>query len=149
MVEERGLLQARIAAAAHDVAGATSILSQMGTLRAEELRATILGDDGDWRGAALALGQVGSKTIPPTGPLTAEQQDFVLRLASATARAGEDVALRKLASENAARMLGPRADMFGLLTSAPVTSMTDLRRSGQELAMMRDLPTAISAVGNR
>ena len=73
----------------------------------------------------------------------------MLRLASAEARAGDDTALRKLGIENAARMSGPRADMFGLLTSAPVTAMTDLRRSGQELAVMRDLPTVIKAVGKR
>ena len=149
VIEERGLLLAKVAAAKHDVAGATTILAQIGTVPAEELRATILGQDGDWRGAALALGKVAAKTVPDTGPLTPEQQDFLLRLASANARAGDDAALRKLGSENGARMVGARADMFRLLTSAPVSAITDLRRSGQELAMVHDMPAAITTVGKR
>ena len=149
VAEERTLLQARIAAARHDIAGATAILAQIGTVPADELRATILGNDGDWQGAALALSKVAANTVPAAGPLTPEQQDFVLRLASAEARAGDDTALRKLGSENASRMVGPRADMLSMLTSAPVTVAADLRRSGQELAMMRELPVAIAAVGKR
>ena len=149
LAEERGLLEARIAASRHDIAGAIAILARVGTAGADELSAAILGENGDWQAAALALNRVVVRTLPDRGALTAEQQDLVLRLASAQSRAGDDAALSKLGKENALRISGARADIFRLLTSAPVTAADDLRRSGQELATLREIPTAMAAIGRR
>lgn len=147
--EARGLLDARIHAQAHDTAGATAILSNLGTAAADELRASVLADSGDWHGAALALGTVVARAIPESGPLTTEQQDLLLRLASAHSRATNEAALHTLGLRQAARMTGPRGDMFRLLTDAPVNGPGDLRRVAGDIALARALPSQLNVLGAR
>ncbi len=145
--EERGLADARIHALSHDVSGAAAILAKLGTLAADTLRADILGKSGDWHGAASALQDVVARSLPDSGPLSAEQQDLLLRLASARSRAGDDAAVHSLGVQEAGRMSGPRADMFRLLTSGPVGGVSDLHRVTSEVAMARALPTSLAALG--
>ena len=147
--EERDLLEARIRAQQHDIAGATAMLSKLGTQAADELRAQILGDSGDWHGAALALGDVAARALPDGGPLSQDQQDLVLRLASAQSRAGQDGALHALGAKQGGRMYGARGDMFRLLTAPAVAGVGDLRRGAREIAMAKALPTALAAIGTR
>ncbi len=147
--EERDLLDARVHAQQHDIAGASAILSKAGTQAADELRAKVLGDSGDWHGAALALGDLASRTLPDSGPLDQGQQDLLLRLASAQSRAGDEVALRALGVRQAGRVPGARGVMFRLLTAAAVASVADLRRGGAEIAMAKALPTSLAAIGAR
>ncbi len=146
---QRGLLDARAHAMAHDTAGAIAILATLGTQAADELRAKLLGDDADWHGAASALADLAARSLPERGPLSPAQEDLLLRLASTQSRAGDDAALIALGRRQAGRMSGARADMFRLLTSAPVTSVSELRRAGGELALARSVPTALAAVGTR
>ncbi len=145
--EERGLADARIHALSHDVSGAAAILAKLGTLAADTLRADVLGNSGDWHGAASALEDVVARSLPDNGPLSPEQQDLVLRLASARSRAGDDAAVHSLGVQEAGRMSGPRADMFRLLTSGPVGGVSDLPRVTSEVAMARALPTSLAALG--
>ena len=144
---ERGLADARIHALSHDVAGAAAILARLGTPAADMLRADILGNSGDWHGAASALEDAASRTLPVSGPLGAEQQDLVLRLASARSRAGDEGALHSLGMQQDGRMSGARADMFRLLTSAPVGAVADLPRAGSDVALARALPSSLAALG--
>ena len=149
LLEQRGLIDARLHARAHDPGGAAAILSGIDTNGADDLRATILGDAGDWHGAVAALGSLVSRSIPPSGALSPAQQDILLRLASAQARAGDDAALRLLGMKEADRMGGPRADMFRLLTAAPVSNVGDLKRSAGEVALARAVPAGLAAIGSR
>ncbi len=149
LVEQRGLIDARLHARAHDVGGAAAILSGIDSDAADDLRATILGEAGDWHGAVAALGSMAARSVPPDGALTLAQQDILLRMASAQARAGDDASLRLLGMKEAARMAGPRADMFRLLTAAPVSNVGDLKRAAGEVALARALPAALSAIGSR
>jgi hypothetical protein len=41
---------------------------------------------------------------------------------------------------------GPLGDMFRLLTADPVRNAGDLKRSGQEAALARELPVELKAV---
>ena len=148
LIEQRGLIAARIRAQRHDVPGATAILSGLDTRAADDLRATILADAGDWRGAEIALTLLAARVIPSTGSLTSEQQDILLRLASAQARAGDDGAARDLGIREASRMVGPRSEMFRLLTAAPIAGLGDLRRSAGEVAMARAIPAGLAAMGS-
>ena len=145
--EERDLIDARIHAQMHDTAGATAILSGMGTQAADELRATVLADSGDWVGAAQALRTVATGAIPEAGALDAEQQDLLLRLASAQSRAADDAALHALGLKQAARMTGARGKMFRLLTNAPVTDIGDLGRIADDIALARALPGELKTLG--
>ena len=149
LLAERGLTLARIRAANHDPGGAAAILSGIDTPAADDLRATVLGDAGDWRGAQAALASLAARRVPAKGTLDAGQQDILVRLASAQARAGDDAALRALGASEATRMTGPRGDMFRLLTAAPVSGVGDLRRAAGEMALARAVPADLAAIGSR
>ncbi len=147
LMEERGLLDARIHASAHDLGAAVAILSRLGTPAADDLRATVLGETGDWHGSAAALTSYAARTVPQDGALSSGEQDTLIRLASAQAHDGNDAALHALGIKEAARMTGPRADMFRLLTAAPIGSVGDLHRSSGEMALARAIPAGLAAVG--
>ena len=147
--QQRGLVDARVHALAHDTTGAVAILTALGTQAADELRAKLLADGADWHGAAAALADLAAGTLPEDGPLSPEQQDLLLRLASTQSRAGDNAALLALGRRQAGRLSGARADMFRLLTSAPVTSVSELHRAEGEIALARAVPTALAAVGTK
>ena len=149
LLEERGMIEARLRAKRHDVAGAASLLANLNSAGADDLRATILADAGDWHGAEAALKSLVERVIPAAGSLTPNQQDIVLRLASAQAHAGDDEGARELGIRETARMVGPRADLFRVLTAAPLNGIGDLGRSAGELAMARAIPASLAAVGSR
>ncbi len=149
MMEQRGLLTARVQVRAHDTAGAVATLASIATVAADDMRAAILGEAGDWTGSAAALASLATRTVPPDGPLGPAQQDTLLRLASAQAHAGQDDALHALGTREAARMAGPKSDMFRLLTAAPVTGVGDLRRAAGEVTLARTVPAALASMGTR
>ena len=74
---------------------------------------------------------------------------MVLRLASAQAHAGDDEGARELGVREGARIVGPRADLFRVLTAAPLSGVGDLGRSAGELVMARAIPTGLAAIGSR
>ena len=117
-------------------------------MRPDDLRATILSDAKDWSGAAAALSSLMARAVPAEGALSPAQQDIVLRLASAQAQAGDDAGLRLLGMREATRIVGARADMFRLLTAAPVTGPSDLRRAAGEVALARAVPAGLAAIGS-
>ena len=83
----------------------------------------------------------------PEGKLDDAQRRTLLRLATAAARAGDQAALTALRQREGARMgSGPLADMFRLLTADQVRSVADLKRSGQETALARELPGQLKAL---
>ncbi len=147
LLERRGLIDARIHAAAKDVPGAAAILAALDTAQADDLRASLLTEAGDWRGAEAALLSLVSRVIPPDGALDSAQQDIILRLASAESRAGDDAVLRALGLREVKRMAGSRADMFRLLTAAPIAGVGDLPRSAGEMALAHAIPAGLAAMG--
>ena len=149
LAEQRGLLDARIHARAHDPAGAAAILAALDSEAADDLRGETLAEAGDWHGAAAALASLAGRRIPPAGPLDASQQDIALRLASALSHAGDTVQLHALGEQDGGRIAGPKGDMFRLLTATPVSGIADLRRAGGELAMARAIPAALAAMGSK
>ncbi|MEJ1977645.1 MAG: hypothetical protein WDN49_17590 [Acetobacteraceae bacterium] len=149
LVNERGLLGARITAHQGHPAEAAAALAALGTAAADDLRASVLTDAHEWRGAEAAMLDLVAKTVPPTGPLSPEQQDTLLRLASASAMAGDDAELHALGSSEAARVVGPRADMFRLLTEAPVSGVGDIQRSASEVALARAIPAGLAVIGSQ
>ncbi len=139
---------ARAAARNDDSAGAAAILVAVATPAADDLRATVLTDVKDWRGAAAALASLAARTLPPAGPLTPAQQDVVLRLASAQACAGNDAGLQAAGAEATLRAWMARAPTCSVCSRQPrCLIVTDLRRSGREVALAHALPAAVG--GNR
>jgi len=101
----------------------------------------------NWPAAQKALAGYVAKILPATGKLDVAQQRALLRLATATARAGDDEALAGLREREGLRMeAGPLADMFRLLTADQVRGTADLKRSGQEAVLARGLPGQLKAL---
>jgi len=137
LAAERTLLRAKVRAARGDPAGAAADLAVAGTLAAADLRARLLEQAGDWRGALAALDDLAGRLVPLDGPVPDGLTELVLRQASAAVQVGDSGALRVLGQRYAARLTGPRADLFRLLTAAPVGGVGDLARTGREIAFAR------------
>ncbi len=138
LTEERGLMQARAQARSGNLSGAVATLSALGTAAADDARASLLENAKDWPGALAALRDLATKRVATTGPLASEQQEIVLREASAALQAGDDGALLTLQQTVGPRMgVGPRSDLFRLLTDRPVQSPADLPRAERDLALAR------------
>ena len=137
---ERDLLLAKAKAAQGDLAGATAGLSALATAAADDLRATLLQRAGDWPGSLAALNSLAARLIPATGPVPDSLGELVLRQASAAVQAGDQAGLRELSQRYAGRLTGPRADLFHLLTAAPVGGVGDLPRAAGEIALARAIP---------
>ena len=137
LAAERTLLRAKVRAARGDPAGAAADLAAAGTLAAADLRARLLEQAGDWRRALAALDDLAGRLVPLDGPVPDGLTELVLRQASAAVQVGDGAALRVLGQRYAARLTGPRADLFRLLTAAPVGGVGDLARTGREIAFAR------------
>ena len=134
LAEARGLLRAR-ALAITNLGAATSGLAALGTRAADDLRATLLANAGDWSGARAALQDLLAKTP------AAEAPPVVLRLATATGRLDDPDARRRLREEWSGKLpAGKDADLFRLLTAEPVRNPSDLPRAAGEIALARSLP---------
>ena len=134
LAEARALLRAR-ALAATDLSAATAGLAAFGTRAADDLRATMLADAGDWSGARAALNDLLAKTP------AAEASPVVLRLATATARLNDPNDRRRLREQWSGKLPpGKDADLFRLLTAEPVRNPSDLPRAAGEIALARSLP---------
>lgn len=145
--ERRTLVQASALARQGNPGEAANLLAGLGSAAADEARATILENAKDWPQAARALADLAARTIPSTGALSDDQRRTLLRLAGATAQAGDATALAALRSRELARMEGgPLGEMFQLLTAGPVQGSTDLARAGREMTFARNLPTDLKAV---
>lgn|GEM_PF-6007438 len=148
LVEQRVLLVARARAAREDRAGAVAQLTGLGTAAADDLRATLLSQAGDWPGALAALNALASKTVPADGPLPDAAQEIVLRQASAAVQSNNVAALATL-RDRIPRMDGRRGGLLQILTAPPITGSIDIARAGQELALGRELPGRLSGLAAR
>ena len=118
------------------------------TVRATETRAQILETASDWAGAEQAWLECAALTLPDSGMLDEAQTRTVLRLATATARAGDDAKLGGLRDTYGARIgAGPLGDMFRLLTAEPINTTADITRSQREMNLAASLPAGLKAVG--
>ena len=150
LAAERSLLLARVKARQGDLPAAISTLSALGTAEADELRASLLEAAKDWPGALAALRDLAGKRVAVAGPLPPEQQDIVLREASAALQAGDRVTVASLRETAGPRMgNGPRADLFRLLTDRPVQSPADLPRAARDVALAREVSRDLQGLAAR
>jgi len=148
LIEKRALLRANAMAHGGDPAGAAAILAAIGTPATNEARAMILEQAQDWPGAERAWSDLASTALPQAGNLDEAQARTLLRLATAAARAGDDVALATLRGRYDNRIApGAFAGMFRLLTAEPVRGTGDLKRAKQEVSLAQSLPANLKALG--
>lgn len=148
LMERRGLLLAKTRAALGDLAGAVAGLMESGTASADDLRAKLLANAGDWRGSLEALSDLAAKIVPSEGVLGEAAQDALLRQASAAAQAPDPAMLRVL-ERYAPRMTGARADLFRVLTAPPLGMTSELPRAARELKLARVIPQRLQDLGSR
>ena len=146
--EERGLLQARALAAQGQLSEAVKILTDQGTDAADDLRAKMLADAGDWHGSLIALKALAAKRVPASGPLPLAAQEVLVRQAAAAGEAKDQEELRALAP-SATRLTAERADLFRMLTASPLSSLSDLPRAAQELDLTRGVAKQLSLGSKR
>ncbi len=143
---QRAVLAARVQAAQGQVPAALAALAAIGSVGADQAAATIAEHAGDWPGAEQALHAYVGRALPAAGPLDPAQQQVLLRLATATVRAGDAAGVAALGAEQARMGSGPLADMFHLLTGPAITSVADLSRAGTEAALAGRLGSTLKAV---
>jgi hypothetical protein len=145
--ERRTITFARASAARGALAPALATLAALATPAADEARAGLLETAKDWPAATAALLAYAARAVPSDGPLDEAQARVLLRLASAAARAGDEVVLASLRTHDLPRMpSGKLADMLKLLTDGPVENLPDLPRAAQQAALAQELPAALRAL---
>jgi tetratricopeptide (TPR) repeat protein len=147
LAEQRTIVRAGSVARLGDPAGAAAVLAPLRTGSATEARARILETAADWPGAEQAWADYVALTVPDTGMLDDTQARTVLRLVTATARAGDDDGLAALRIKFGERIGdGPLGDMFRLLTAEPVRTSADIGRSRREMSLAASLPADLKAL---
>jgi hypothetical protein len=147
LTEQRLIGQAESMARLGDQAGAAAILDRVHTTRTAESRAQILEAAEDWAGAEKAWADCAGLSVPASGTLDEGQARIVLRLATATARAGDEAKLGGLRDLYGQRIAtGPLGDMFRLLTAEPIHSLADIGRSQREVSLAASLPADLKAL---
>jgi hypothetical protein len=140
VLEARTLVWARATAAAGDPARAAEALGGLETPAAEALRARLLEQARDWKGATTALRAMVARDVPMEGPLSEAHAEMLLRLASAAAQAGDEATLSQVSARDAAGLpRGRAADMLRLLVEGPVQTPDDLPRARREAAVAEGL----------
>ena len=136
--DRRALITARVQAQRGHVDSAIEALAGGGGQAVEEERATILERANDWPAARDALSALATRVVPESGTLNDNQLRLMLRLATAAARAGDEVTLASLRDRLRSRLgTGPQADLFHLLTAEPVRGVADLGRARAEMGLAR------------
>ena len=145
--EQRAILRANAMARRGDAADGAAVLAGLKTGPAAAARAGILETSGDWSGAAHAWAEYAGLTVPQSGPLDEAAAQTIVRLATATARSGDEQALAALRTQYADRIGGGAlADMVRLLTAEPVRTVHDIGRAKQETHFADSLPAGLKAL---
>lgn len=145
---KRSLLVARADALQGNVGAAIERLQRLTSPEADDLRAGLLVTAGNWRGASAALADLATKAVPQDGPLDASAQGIVIRQATAASQVPDLPALHVL-RQQLPRMTGAQADLLRVLTETPVKSTWELPRASAELALARNIPQQLQAIGRR
>ncbi len=144
--ERRAMIAAQVEAKRGHALAAVEALAPLKTRAADEMRATILEQAKNWPAAQDALTILAARLVPESGMLNDEQRRVMLRLATAAAHAGDESALAALRARMGTRIgTGPQADMFRLLTEAPVRGTADLARARSEMGLARAIAAAPGA----
>jgi hypothetical protein len=147
LIEQRAVVRANAMARQGDPSAGAAILVDLKTPKATAARAQILENAKDWTGAEQAWLECASRTVPASGALDEPAIRTLLRLATATARAGDEAGLAALRSKYVDRIgPGPLGDMVRLLTAEPIRAISDIGRSKQELNLAEALPANLKTL---
>ena len=146
LASRRTILAARIDAAQGHVPEAEAALLKLNAASADRAAAAIATRAGDWKGAVAALAAEAAITVPPSGSLSPERRQLLLRLATARVRAGDMAGLAAMRADQTRMGTGPLADLFRLLTAPGVRSPDQIGRAGATAALAAGVGQALRAV---
>ncbi len=146
LASRRAILAARIDAAQGHVPEAEAALLKLNAASADRAAAAIATRAGDWKGAVAALAAEAAITVPPSGSLSPERRQLLLRLATARVRAGDMAGLAAMRADQTRMGTGPLADLFRLLTAPGVRSPDQIGRAGATAALAAGVGQALRAV---
>jgi hypothetical protein len=139
--QRRRLLQARSLAALDRGAEALALLDAGSDRDERRLRAEILWQRRDWPPLIETLKALLSKRTAPQGPLSAEEQDLVLKLAVAYGQLSQAAALEELRARFGPAMRGAAAEpaflMATMAAGRPLEPKAVLAVAGAQLGQVR------------
>jgi hypothetical protein len=140
LAAHRAVLAARLQAKAGDLSGAAAALGSISSPEAEQARADIAEQTGDYAAAATALLSEANRRLPPQAPLAADGQALILRLATDASRGGNVAALSAIRENWVARLpAGEATDTVRLLLSPPIRQLADLPRAAQDAKLAAEM----------
>lgn len=147
LAEQRAILLAGSVARLGNPAEAAELLTPFRSNLAMETRARIQEAATDWTEAAKTRVDLVALTVAESGPLDESGAQAVLRLTTATARAGNDAGLAELLVKFGGRIgAGPAGDLFRVLTAEPIRTSADIGRSQRETRLAATLPGGLKAL---
>ena len=147
LAEQRAILLAGSVARLGNPAEAAELLTPFRSNLAMETRARIQEAAAGWTEAAKTRVDLVALTVAESGPLDGSEAQAVLRLTTATARAGNDAGLAELLVKFGGRIgTGPAGDLFRVLTAEPIRTSADIGRSQRETRLAASLPSGIKAL---
>lgn len=145
LASERTVLEARSIGKRGDLAKAAEMLRSLGR-RGNLALSDMMAEAQDWQGAATALADHITGSVPTEGNITEGDRRNIARLAAYAALAGDNAALEMARTNYGTRMrTGPLAEAFQVLTSDPMQGLADLPRMQREIDILRAFPRRIDS----
>lgn len=132
--DQRAMIYARVQAALGNIEQADAALAARHTTPADEARASLLADSGNWKRALSAVAEIAQRDLPALGPLSEAQQEIVIRYLSTAVRAEDTAAIKEIYDSRFPQMTAPRDQVLRLLAGPAISSVSSLGRARQELA---------------
>jgi hypothetical protein len=115
--------------------------------QALDTQAQIAEQSGQWPRAEQALSTLVNQSVPAAGPISGDQENLLLRLATAASHNNDSAMLLALSSQYGARVGGDAAgQMFQTLTAPPLTGDQGLNQALHEISQLQALPAMVNAV---
>ena len=157
LVDQRNMLAAKAQAARGNAVAAVSTLAPVAgnaaagnavlSTQALHAQAQIAEQSGQWPQAEQALNTLVGQSVPASGPLSADQENLLLRLATAASHNNDSATLGSLSSQYGSRVGADAAgQMFQTLTAPPLTGDQGLNQALHEIAQLQALPAMVNAV---
>ena len=150
LLEKRTVAFARAVAQQGDFDSARAALTQLDSEAGDRALADLAEAAKKWPDAVTALRRLSDRIVPNSGILTSDQEQDILRLASAASEAGDASVLAMLRSLYIPRLPGGKnTDLVKLLASQPVQSTGDLPRSARDVTLARAGTSPIAPIASR
>ncbi len=150
LLEARTLTFATAVARQGDFESAARALIDLNTEKGDQTLASLAEAAKRWPDAETYLRRYADRMVPDSPAVSEPQARILLRLAGAASQAGDEAMLARLRTHDQQRLPpGKTADLFKLLTAAPVGSVSDLPRSARDIALVSSVRGALPPLALR